>query len=211
MQNKEEAEWIYIPFNLKSNAFKVNAENFYRHLVGVYPKFASPIQITNAKDLEDIRREYLAFFKKGLNETSMQVLSTPKSPEGFLACDSNCHLSTCGPNCATQILRYASCLYTGDFQIKNYSNIELDGIYNALQQYNLGMIQVPHHCSKTSFVRDFWDKIRSINTNIISFISHGYKYSHPYQPLVSLLQSRGFKVVEVTDKSPGLKVDVIRI
>ena len=119
-----DAEWVYIPFNLKNDPGTSKLQNYLKN--NAMPKDPSDTEKWWKKNKENIRSLYESF--GDLNTNSLVLYSGPKH-------------SKCG------------CLYMGDYNASGNGWKKIEKAYTSYLD-NIHTIQIPHHGSRHNFNKD---------------------------------------------------------
>lgn len=192
--------WLYIPYNppvkpRKSGSFydfiKKELKIAYDFGWTDLPKIVEKIP------QKELRKIYTRYFGGNHNAYSMTLFSGLRKP----MCNSYFHLYNnlpsyyCLPYYDDKRQYTTNCLYTGDFEAKDYASY-LRTFYKPLWD-TIASIQVPHHGSRDNYHPDLYDYPTA------GFISVGEKnkYHHPsLDTLISIHRQRCFPMVVTEDR-----------
>jgi len=95
------------------------------------------------------------------------------------------------------------CLYTGDYNLNQKS---LNNVYKPYIK-RIGTSQIPHHGASSSFVAQ-----NIPLRGMVCPISHGYKYGHPNQSVITGINAAGGRDIQVTfNPATEYRQEIIRL
>ncbi len=160
--------------------------------------------ITNALSsskitIQNLKSVYLNVFRSTkLNDTSMLLLNTPKSPKS--------HIAIC--NCQNKFnnsphLRYLCCnnryrhirhihnysfLLTGDIKLNDSCSDQLESKWGQTTLDQIRILQIPHHGANHYITENALSRFRGINYGVINY-GLGNQYSHPSKHTIDLIHN----------------------
>lgn len=157
----------------------------------------------DSKLIKELRDGFKRYYKN-LNDYSLLMYSGPlKMPKAFPV-----FFSTCNTNRKFHSLPdiLAGCLYTGDanFNMKGFDLIEYSKTILEKDANQIGLVQISHHGSATSYNPDILKEFHAINY----FLSCGIKnnYCHPSFKVVSSVMGNGNNLM-ITTENHNTKIE----
>lgn len=160
--------------------------------------------ITNALSsskitIQNLKSVYLNVFRSTkLNDTSMLLLNTPKSPRSEIAI-CNCqkklnnrdHLRYLCCNNRYRYIRHIhnySFLLTGDIKLNDSCSDELESKWGQRTLDQIRILQIPHHGANKYLTKVALDRFSGVNYGVINY-GLGNQYSHPSKHTIDLIHN----------------------
>lgn len=160
--------------------------------------------ITNALSsskitIQNLKSVYLNVFRSTkLNDTSMLLLNTPKSPRSEIAI-CNCqkklnnrdHLRYLCCNNRYRYIRHIhnySFLLTGDIKLNDSCSDELESKWGQRTLDQIRILQIPHHGANKYLTKVALDRFSGVNYGVINY-GLGNQYSHPSKYTIDLIHN----------------------
>lgn len=196
--------WQFKFFNKKLDVSLLS--HFKTELKSLLKATNDPTQddITNALSsskitIQNLKAVYVKVFgSTKLNDTSMLLLNTPKSPKSHIAI-CNCQKI---PN-NRQHLRYLCCnnryryirhihnysfLLTGDIKLNDSCSDELESKWGQRTLDQIRILQIPHHGANKYLTKVALDRFSGVNYGVINY-GLGNQYSHPSKHTIDLIHN----------------------
>lgn len=196
--------WQFKFFNKKLDVSLLS--HFKNELKSLLKVTTDPTQddITNALSsssitIQNLKAVYVKVFgSTKLNDTSMLLLNTPKSPKSHIAI-CNCQKI---PN-NRQPLRYLCCnnryryirhidnysfLLTGDIKLNDGCSDELENKWGQTTLDQIRILQIPHHGANHYLTSGALDRFTSVNYGVINY-GLGNQYRHPSKHIIDLINN----------------------
>lgn len=192
--------WLYIPYNppVKTNK-KVKFYDFIKKKLKIQTDFGlrDLPEIVKGKTEKELRKIYSDYFDGNHNSYSMTLFSGLIKPYHYSKhlYHCFCHHHHHGPCCPYYDCKHEftpNCLYTGDFEAKEYT--KLIEFYDTLWS-TISNIQVPHHGSRNNYNPHLYKYA------VDGFISVGAtnKYHHPNIDTLINIHRQGCQPIVITD------------
>ena len=186
-KSKDKQDWVLIPYNKRVNSEK--KELFRNKLIkeNILTKGIDKINIDKISNrINEIKYIYLNIFNNLEidNHSSLALYSGLNFDNGLhYNTTNNISTNTCG------------CLYLGDTELKN-NNEELLSYYENFKE-GIGLIQIPHHGSKTGNNKSFWKNY----PKRIGVFSYGVKsrYKHPDKSTLNTIAKNNLTIMGVSE------------
>jgi len=194
--------WQFKFFNKKLDVSLLS--NFKTELKSLLKTPNDPTQddITNALSssritIQNLKLIYVKVFgSTKLNDTSMLLLNTPKSPKSEIAI-CNCqkklnnrhHLRYLCCNNRYRYIRHInnySFLLTGDIKLNDSCSDELVSKWGQTTLDQIRILQIPHHGANQYLTNDALNRFGGLNFGVINY-GLGNQYSHPSKHTIDLL------------------------
>lgn len=186
-KDKDKKEWVLIPYNKRVNSEK--KELFKSNLIkeNILTKESDKINIDIIKNrISKIRKIYSDIFNNSEidNHSSLALYSGLSFDNGLhYNATNNIPTNTCG------------CLYLGDTELKN-KNEELLSYYENYKE-GIGLIQIPHHGSKTGNNNSFWKNYPK-RIGVFSYGTNN-QYKHPDEDTLNTIANNNLTIMGVSE------------
>lgn len=196
--------WQFKFFNKKLDVSLLS--NFKTELKSLLKTPNDPTEddITNALSssritIQNLKLIYVKVFgSTKLNDTSMLLLNTPKSPKSEIAI-CNCqkklnnrhHLRYLCCNNRYRYIRHInnySFLLTGDIKLNDSCSDELESKWGQTTLDQIRILQIPHHGANHYLTSGALDRFTGVNYGVINY-GLGNQYRHPSKHIIDLIHN----------------------
>ena len=197
--------WQFKFFNKKRDISLLS--HFKTELKSLLKVTNDPTQddITNALSsskitIQNLKAVYVKVFgSTKLNDTSMLLLNTPKSPRSEIAI-CNCqkklnnrdHLRYLCCNNRYRYIRHINNNYafllTGDIKLNDSCSDELESKWGQTTLDQIRILQIPHHGANHYLTSGALDRFTSVNYGVINY-GLGNQYRHPSKHIIDLIHN----------------------